>query len=78
MGNTGMLGYFVIDSLYITRKMNLLKYVVNKTIFSEMQQLKEVLEVFDEDYKQGNMTRLASDFKSALKEYGDGIVFAFI
>nr|CDP97172.1 BMA-CPL-1 [Brugia malayi] len=38
----------------------------------EIEQLKEVLGKFDKDYKQGNMTRLASDFRSALKEYGDG------
>ncbi|VDN87607.1 unnamed protein product, partial [Brugia pahangi] len=45
---------------------------MNKTIFSEIEQLKEVLGKFNKDYKQGNMTRLASDFRSALKEYGDG------
>ncbi|VDN88060.1 unnamed protein product [Brugia pahangi] len=55
-----------------------LKRVMNKTIFSEIEQLKEVLGKFNKDYKQGNMTRLASDFRSALKEYGDGFVFVLI
>nr|AAT07057.1 cathepsin L-like cysteine proteinase [Brugia malayi] len=41
-------------------------------VAGEIEQLKEVLGKFDKDYKQGNMTRLASDFRSALKEYGDG------
>uniref|UniRef100_A0A8R1TMV5 Uncharacterized protein n=1 Tax=Onchocerca volvulus TaxID=6282 RepID=A0A8R1TMV5_ONCVO len=44
----------------------------------EVQQLREVLGMFDKDYKQGNMTRLESDFKNALEEYGDGFFFLFI
>ncbi|KAL3985039.1 Papain cysteine protease family protein [Acanthocheilonema viteae] len=42
------------------------------TLDSEMQQLEEVIKEFDDDYKQGNMSKLSSDFKGALKKYGDG------
>ncbi|VDK63358.1 unnamed protein product [Onchocerca ochengi] len=42
------------------------------TVISEVQQLREVLGMFDQDYKQGNVTRLTLDFQTAMKEYGDG------
>ncbi|VIO97661.1 Cathepsin L-like precursor, putative [Brugia malayi] len=47
-------------------------FLADFAVAGEIEQLKEVLGKFDKDYKQGNMTRLASDFRSALKEYGDG------
>uniref|UniRef100_A0A8R1TNT0 Uncharacterized protein n=1 Tax=Onchocerca volvulus TaxID=6282 RepID=A0A8R1TNT0_ONCVO len=54
-------------------------FLVNFVIalIGEVQQLREVLGMFDKDYKQGNMTRLESDFKNALEKYGDGFVFLF-
>ncbi|VDK63360.1 unnamed protein product [Onchocerca ochengi] len=42
------------------------------TLNAQVQQLREVLGTFDQDYKRGNMTRLTTDFKKALKKYGDG------
>uniref|UniRef100_A0AAF5RVT9 Cathepsin L-like n=1 Tax=Wuchereria bancrofti TaxID=6293 RepID=A0AAF5RVT9_WUCBA len=50
-------------------------FLAEFAVAGEIEQLKEVLGKFDKDYKQGNMTRLTSDFKSALKEYGDGFLF---
>uniref|UniRef100_A0A183GZH7 Cathepsin L-like n=1 Tax=Onchocerca flexuosa TaxID=387005 RepID=A0A183GZH7_9BILA len=57
---------------------SVLKYLANKAFFSQVQQLREVLGTFDQDYKHGNMTRLTTDFKRALKKYGDGFVFTLI
>ncbi|VDO73324.1 unnamed protein product [Onchocerca flexuosa] len=50
----------------------MLEHFARKTFFSEVQQLRKVLGMFDKDYQQGNMTRFESDFKTALNEYGDG------
>ncbi|KAM3728864.1 Cathepsin L-like [Dirofilaria immitis] len=49
-------------------------FLVNSALAvnDEIQQLREIIETFDKDYKEGNMTRLTSDFKNALEEYGDG------
>uniref|UniRef100_A0A0R3RH97 Cathepsin L-like n=1 Tax=Elaeophora elaphi TaxID=1147741 RepID=A0A0R3RH97_9BILA len=54
-----------IISLIVSTKIN------NILRPNQIQQLEEVIEKFDKDYKQGNMSRLSSDFKSALEEYGD-------
>lgn len=45
---------------------------IGRTNFRGMWQLRAVMKKFDDDYKQGNMSRLSSDFKLALRRYGDG------
>ncbi|KAM3728865.1 Cathepsin L-like [Dirofilaria immitis] len=49
-------------------------FLVNSAVAlnDDIQQLREIIETFDKDYKEGNMTKLTSDFKNALEEYGDG------
>uniref|UniRef100_A0A0R3RNY5 Inhibitor_I29 domain-containing protein n=1 Tax=Elaeophora elaphi TaxID=1147741 RepID=A0A0R3RNY5_9BILA len=44
-------------------------------ISDEIRQLQDIIAEFHSDYKQHNFTRLASDFKGALKNYGDGCAF---
>ncbi|KAM3717739.1 Cathepsin L-like [Dirofilaria immitis] len=52
----------------------ILTFLIDFTVSfnDEILQLKEVLGMFDEDYRLGNMTRLTFDFQNALKDYGDG------
>uniref|UniRef100_A0AAF5PUT0 Cathepsin L-like n=1 Tax=Wuchereria bancrofti TaxID=6293 RepID=A0AAF5PUT0_WUCBA len=61
--------------MWTIAQLTVFAFLADFAVAGEIEQLKEVLGKFDKDYKQGNMTRLTSDFKSALKEYGDGFLF---
>ncbi|KAK6107972.1 hypothetical protein QQG55_30310 [Brugia pahangi] len=67
-----------IALMWTTAQLAVFAFLADFAVAGEIEQLKEVLGKFNKDYKQGNMTRLASDFRSALKEYGDGFVFVLI
>ncbi|MCP9262487.1 hypothetical protein DINM_005867 [Dirofilaria immitis] len=55
---------------------NFVNSQVNRLYRSEIEQLRVVLKALDQDYKQGNTSKLTSDFKSALNKYGDGFLTA--
>ncbi|KAM3717740.1 Cathepsin L-like [Dirofilaria immitis] len=54
--------------------LNIFVFLVDSvvTLNNEIEQLRVVLKALDQDYKQGNTSKLTSDFKSALNKYGDG------